>query len=486
VLRGRVTRASLKARVTVAISLQLPSLTLSKDVREYVRQCELCRKAKTCVKQHAGHQYNAFFYLPWERMGIDLIGPFPGGFFILHILCWATSFNFIVILPNKLSATVAKELFRFFQLFGEPQQLVSDNGKEFCNGLMDALLRNHGTKHVRCTPYNPRGNSRTERRHRDYNRILRIAINKYGKTWEAGAYVANWCLNAMPRPGTSVCPFELLLGFKPALPLDVRSFLHPEVGKFVKHTLSDVELMKQLKMHRKWCMDVVEQATLEVLSANKLSSDQITYTVNYELGDLVLLARPVIGSRAKGTTTRLMFQNIGPFEVVEKVNENVYRLRKLGTNTITTHNIKYMNSYLTKSAYETQTGKSAEVDAEDELDVSYVPQSGDYLLFVGLATLKKPWYLVEVVDYDEATDAVEFMYLNSRSTNPFRSNRCVWTCEDKLEIQSMTMPKEHGYVREVNSAQLEFFRGSPLSVQKTKKGINLSDKVVRKALHSAE
>jgi hypothetical protein len=289
----------------------------------------------------------------------------------------------------------------------------------------------------------------------------------------------------MPRPGTTVCPFELLLGYKPPLPLEVSGFLHPDVARFQKHTLSNVELMKQLKMHRKWRMDVVEQATLEVLTANKLSSDQITYSVNYEIGDLVLLARPIIGSRAKGTTTRLMFQNIGPFEVVEKLNSNVYRLRKLGTNSITTHNVKYMNSYLTKKAYETQTGRSAELDAEDELEVSYVPKPGDYLLFVGLPSQKNPWLLVDVVEYHKATDEVDFLYLNTQSISPFRSHRCVWTCDGKPEIQAMTRPAYHGYLREVNSAQREFFRGTPLPVQKTKRGVNLSESAVRKALHSA-
>jgi hypothetical protein len=73
--------------------------------------------------------------------------------------------------------------------------------------------------------------------------------------------------------------------------------------------------------------------------------------VKYNLGDLVLLARPRIGVRKEGTATRLQFQNIGPFEVVEKISKITYRLRKCGTESVSSHHVKFMNPYLTREAY---------------------------------------------------------------------------------------------------------------------------------------
>ncbi len=81
---------------------------------------------------------------------------------------------------------------------------------------MKALLTNHGVKHVKATPMNPQGNSRTERRHRDYNRILRIVVQKYGLSWKTGAFIANWCLNSLPRSGSVFSQHLTLPSINPA------------------------------------------------------------------------------------------------------------------------------------------------------------------------------------------------------------------------------------------------------------------------------
>ena len=64
------------------------------------------------------------------------------------------------------------------------------------------------------------------------------------------------------------------------------------------------------------------------------------------------MTRPRIGKRSKGTATRLMYQQVGPFEVVRHLGNNAYRLLKLGTYHVSTHNVQNLHPYLTKEAYE--------------------------------------------------------------------------------------------------------------------------------------
>ena len=459
---------------------------MSKDIRDYINNCSTCKRAKTEIKAHSGHQVTDFFYMPWQRLGVDLIGPFPGGESILHFICWATSFNYIVIVENKLAATVAAATFKFFQLFGEPEELLSDNGTEFVNGLMKALLTNHGVKHVKATPMNPQGNSRTERRHRDYNRILRIVVQKYGLSWKTGAFIANWCLNSLPRSGSSICPFEMLLGYKPRFPAESTMTDYAGVSfkkAFGKANLSDEQLMLHLEAHRAWCMQTIEQVAKEQLLLNKQSSDLVTYELTYSVGDLVLLARPVIGSKKKGTTTRLLFQNIGPFEVMEYIGNNAYRLRKLGTDAITTHNVKYMNPYLTKAAHEKQTLTKADPDANTVAIPAYVPQPGDFMLFVGLASSDVPFHLVEVLEFHSDSDDVEFYYWNnSTSSGMLRNYRPVWSAPDSKEIQSMSKPPQKNYVKVAHTAHRDYFCWSSIPVVKTTKGFHLSQRNINRVM----
>ncbi len=456
-----------------------------KAIREYIANCDTCKRAKTEVKSHAGHQISDFYYMPWQRMGVDCLGPFPGGESILHFICWATGFNYIVIIPNKKAATVAAATFQFFQLFGEPQEIISDNGKEFLNALMAALLANHNVKHVKSTPMNPKGNSRTERRHRDYNRILRICVQKYGVSWKLGAFIANWCLNVTPRSGTPVSAYECLLGFKPNMPAE--SLMSEYSGMtfkqvFKKTNLSDEQIGLQLDMHRAWCMNLVEQVIQEQTMRNKQASDDITYEVTYNVGDLVLLARPVIGSRKRGTTTRLLFQNIGPFEVMEYIGNNAYRLRKLGTDTVTTHNVKYMNPYLTKSAYEKQTLPLVDPDAPQVVIPPYSPMPGDFMLFTGLSGSDVLYHLVTILEYHTDSEEVEFTYLNnSTTTGHLRNFRPVWTAIDQVEKQQMRAPKGN-YSRAPHSAHRDHFCWTSIPVQKTSNGFNLTALNVRKAM----
>ena len=59
-------------------------------------------------------------------------------------------------IPNKEAHTVAKVLMdKHFNVYGLPDQLHYDNGKEFVNNLWRELFSEFQIQHTTITPYNP-------------------------------------------------------------------------------------------------------------------------------------------------------------------------------------------------------------------------------------------------------------------------------------------------------------------------------------------
>ncbi|CAF1159497.1 unnamed protein product, partial [Brachionus calyciflorus] len=75
-----------------------------------------------------------------ERMQIDLIDfrTLPDCW-ILNCHDHFTKYCFLIALKNKTAIEVAKGLINVFCIIGAPRILQSDNGKEFRNGVIEAL-----------------------------------------------------------------------------------------------------------------------------------------------------------------------------------------------------------------------------------------------------------------------------------------------------------------------------------------------------------
>ena len=50
---------------------------MAKAIKKYIQECKVCKRTKMMVRMHAGKQLSDFYYTPWERVGIDLVGPLP-------------------------------------------------------------------------------------------------------------------------------------------------------------------------------------------------------------------------------------------------------------------------------------------------------------------------------------------------------------------------------------------------------------------------
>ena len=101
---------------------------------------------------------------PWVKGAVDLVGPVDGKF-ILTYIDYYSSYPEAYILKEITSREVIKALTDIFARFGFPEEIVSDNGKQFVSEEFEAFLQARGIKHIRVSPYYARSNGKLERFH---------------------------------------------------------------------------------------------------------------------------------------------------------------------------------------------------------------------------------------------------------------------------------------------------------------------------------
>jgi len=83
---------------------------------------------------------------------VDLVGPIDGKY-ILTYSDYYSSYPQACNLKEITSREVIKALADIFSRFGHPEEIVSDNGKQFTSAEFEAFLNSCGIKHIRASPY---------------------------------------------------------------------------------------------------------------------------------------------------------------------------------------------------------------------------------------------------------------------------------------------------------------------------------------------
>ncbi|MCO5588722.1 hypothetical protein L7F22_042681 [Adiantum nelumboides] len=133
--------------------------SLHRDVQHWCKACKACQQAGD-RKLSYGPRFPIFAYGPFEKWGIDAIGPLPrtstGKQYILtatdYMTRWTEAASVVCITATDVSKFVLDYI---CSRFGTPLEILSDRGPSFREDFLDALLENLSIKHVHSTPYYP-------------------------------------------------------------------------------------------------------------------------------------------------------------------------------------------------------------------------------------------------------------------------------------------------------------------------------------------
>uniref|UniRef100_A0A670I6J2 Gypsy retrotransposon integrase-like protein 1 n=1 Tax=Podarcis muralis TaxID=64176 RepID=A0A670I6J2_PODMU len=275
------------------------------DVREYVRGCDRCQRAKGERAAPAGLlEPLPTPGRPWEVVSIDFMTDLPksrGKTAVMVVVDLLTKMCHFIVCSHAVTAEETAQLFvnHIFRLHGAPSRVISDRGKQFTSRfwrrLMNLLQVEVGFSTVR----HPETNGQAERANSILQQYLRCYVNERQNDWVERLALAEFAYNNAEHVSTGMSPFLANYGCHPkAFPgRGEERWSVPAAEQFVEEMEA---LHQQLKMNLDRAKEVYKR------HADKRRREGETIRVGDQVSD------PKHGWASKITTSQTIYAQVTP------------------------------------------------------------------------------------------------------------------------------------------------------------------------------
>jgi transposase InsO family protein len=295
---------------------------MRRDVERFVARCTTCQKAKSRLNPNGLYMPLPVPSVPWEDISMDFVVGLPrtrkGRDSVFVVVDRFSKMAHFIPCHKTDDATHIADLFfrEIVRLHGVPNTIVSDRDAKFLSHFWRTLWAKLGTKLLFSTTCHPQTDGQTEVVNRTLSTMLRAVLKKNIKLWEDCLPHIEFAYNRSLHSTTKMCPFEIVYGLLPRAPIDLLPL--PASEKLNFDATKRAELM--LKLHE------TTKANIEHMNAKyKLAGDKGRRQLTFQPGDLVWLhlRKERFPELRK---SKLMPRADGPFKVLQRVNENAYKL----------------------------------------------------------------------------------------------------------------------------------------------------------------
>ena len=293
------------------------------DVREWCRNCAVCASRKSPTSRPRAPLEPILVSHPLQLVACDIVGPFPesesGNSYILVVADYFTSYTEAYPLPNQEATTVAGKLVdEFFLRYSPPERLHSDQGRNFESAVVAEACRLLGVEKSRTTPYHPQSDGLVERFNRTLLDMLATAVGDQPFEWEQHLRRLCYAYNTSIHPTTGFSPFQLMFGRTARMPADITlgttTSADATQPQYVTSLRTSLETMYGYVRENMECMQAKQKVRYDAKSQDR----------PFSIGDLVWLHSPAV---PRGKSRKLHRPWTGPFRVVAKSSDSVYRLQ---------------------------------------------------------------------------------------------------------------------------------------------------------------
>ena len=196
------------------------------DVRDWCQTCGACAKRKSPPTSGRAPMQTITAGYPTQVMAVDLLGPLPesknGNSYVLVVGDYYSKWMEALPVPNQEAPTVAEKLVdEVFLRFSPPEQLHSDQGRQFESALIAKICKLLQIWKTRTTPYHPQCDGLVERFNRTLLSMLATCAEGHPFDWEQQLRKVCMAYNISVQSSTGFTPFYLMFGRQARLPVDI-------------------------------------------------------------------------------------------------------------------------------------------------------------------------------------------------------------------------------------------------------------------------
>src|SRR5215813_9200659 len=295
---------------------------MRKHVEHICSTCIACRKAKSKTLPQGLYTPLPVPTEPWVDISMDFILGLPrtkkGRDSIFVVVDRFSKMAHFIPCHKTDDATHIADLFfrEIVRLHGVPKTIVSDRDAKFLSYFWKVLWGKLGTKLLFSTTCHPQTDGQTEVVNRTLSQLLRTVIKKNLKSWEDCLPFIEFAYNKSMHSTTSFSPFELVYGFNPLTPLDLIPLPIDERSSL--DGKRKAELVQSL--HEKARLQIENRNEHYAKLANKGRR-----RVMFQPGDWVWvhMRKERFPEHRK---SKLNPRGDGPFQILEKINDNAYKV----------------------------------------------------------------------------------------------------------------------------------------------------------------
>ena len=126
--------------------------SITTDCLNIVRKCDKCQRMDKTNPKHNTMQAREVVFIPFVRVAIDIVGPFPmakvGFRFLLTGIDLATRWPEAIAIRTATANVIVTQLTNIFSRCGFPTAITSDNGTLFTGKTFSRWQKQKGIQHV--------------------------------------------------------------------------------------------------------------------------------------------------------------------------------------------------------------------------------------------------------------------------------------------------------------------------------------------------
>ena len=312
-------------RTTAAIARRFYWPRMARDIRGFIRRCQVCQRHKTPPGVgRAPVQAFKEVTRPWQRCGMDITGPFvasgpESARYVLVVECHFSKFVEAIPIPDQKAETVARALVeRVILVHGAPQQLLSDCGRNLTGDVMARTCELLRVRRIHTVAYAPWQNGEMERWNRTFKQCLSMVVKADQRNWAAWVPYVTFAYRTSVHDATNETPFYLMYGRDPDIPVD--EFVSAQGVRYGEDYAS--ELARRLA----GAYEQVRNCLRQRGERRRARCNEGVTIPNFQEGSIVSRR---LEAPTPGLSSKLAPKWSGTLRIAQKLGEVTYRVRPL-------------------------------------------------------------------------------------------------------------------------------------------------------------